>query len=304
MARLFVKAAACSDIGTKRSTNEDNYFLNGDYIKLYEDKKESSDFMSSRDCGVFAVFDGMGGQSKGDFASETAARTLNKYKEKILRDGTPKVAEYLDEANMKICDEMDRTSQRIGSTAVILVVNNNEAQIYNLGDSRGYYISKNHIYRMSRDHTVADQLYRMNMLTKEEAVTDVRKHRLTKHLGIYPNEMHLRPYASGSIKINNDDMFVLCSDGITNALSDREIKNIVQSCNGKCKRTAAALVERAINNNSDDNVTALVVSVVGSGIINNKKRMRHPHLYPFLLGVGISAIVFAFIVAFILAHFM
>lgn len=305
MSRLSVKAAVCTDIGSNRTNNEDNYYLNGKYVEAEDDGAASSAFMPSQSQGVFAVFDGMGGQSRGEFASLCAAKTLNIYKDRILRDGTRRVNEYIDDVNDKICEEMKKSDERIGSTAVILTVEDGEAQIYNLGDSRAYYIHKGKIYLISRDHTVAEQLYRMKMLTKEEAVTDVRKHRLTKHLGIFPSEMHLRAFASGRIRMVNGDMFLLCSDGVTNAVSERELKNIVMSTGDKCKRTVNTIVERAVENGSDDNITAMLVRVISTwGIKPKRKRDRHPRLYPFLLGVGFSALIFTIIVIIILYRFM
>lgn len=305
MSRLSVKAAVCTDIGLNRTNNEDNYYLNGKCRNAEDDSRMSSAYISAKPCGVFAVFDGMGGQSRGEFASLCGAKLLNRYKDKILREGTQQVNAYIKDANEKICKEMDKTGERIGSTAVILAVENGKAQVYNLGDSRAYYIHKGQIYQLSKDHTVAAQLYQLNMLSKDEAMRDVRKHRLTKHLGIYPSEMRLRASVSGSIRIEKDDVFLLCSDGVTNAVTDRELRNLVLTQGDKCKKLVNTLVELALKNQSSDNITAMAVKVVNSVYSRNNKRWgRHPRLYPFLLGVGISSVIFAVIVAIILLNFM
>lgn len=308
MSSLTVKAAVCSDIGVNRSNNEDNYYLNGKYIDANDDSSSSTAFMSPVHQAVVAVFDGMGGQSKGEFASLCAAKTLDKYTERILREGTRQVNEYIDDVNDKICDEMKYTNQRIGSTAVLLTINNNIAQAYNLGDSRAYYMHKGKLYHISRDHTVADQLYRMKMLTKAQAKADVRRNRLTKHLGMFKKEADLCAYASGSIKMTGGDMFLLCSDGVTNAVSDRELRNILMSCGEKCKHTVNAVVQRALDNGSSDNITAIAVRVCshrsGSNSAKNKRWGRHPRLYPFLLGVGLSAVVFTVLTVWLVSTFI
>lgn len=305
MGSLSVKAAVCTDIGLNRTNNEDNYYLSGKYLTAEDDGCSHVAVEHAAPQGVFAVFDGMGGQSRGEFASYWAAKTLNRYKDRILRDGAKKVYDYVQDANDKICKEMEKSGERIGSTAVILAAENGKARVYNLGDSRAYYIHKGQIQQLSKDHTVADQLFQLNMLTKEEAMRDLRRHKLTKHLGIFPSEMKLRPYISSSIKLENGDLFILCSDGVTNSLTDQELNRLAKRYGEKYKTLATAIVEKALENKSDDNITAMVVKVVNNVYHKNRRKWgRHPRMYPFLLGVGVSAIVFGIIVALMLAHFM
>lgn len=305
MANLFVKAAVGSDIGISRSNNEDNYYLNGKFAIYENDDQTSTAFQSPVTEGVFAVFDGMGGQSRGEFASLTATQTLDLYKDDIARGNPHKVFDYISDVNQQICDEMKRYNERIGSTVAILSISDGVAQTYNLGDSSIYHISKRKITKLTRDHTVADQLYRMNALTEEEAKRDVRRHSLTKHLGMFADENDIRPYVSSNIRVSNGDMFLLCTDGITNTVSEKDIKRILYMFDGRCKKTVNALIELAIENGSDDNLTAMVVRVVNSTNSSTIKRKlsKHPRFYPFLLGVGISAVIFITIITMILSYF-
>ncbi|MEE0264668.1 MAG: protein phosphatase 2C domain-containing protein [Acutalibacteraceae bacterium] len=305
MANLFAKAAVGSDIGISRSNNEDNYYLNGKYPIFDDDTDSASDFHPAVTEGVFAVFDGMGGQSKGEFASLTAAQTLDKYKDKVVRGNTSKVYEYISDANKIICDEMKKHNERIGCTMAMLTISDGIAQAYNLGDSSIYHISNKKITKLTRDHTVAEQMYRMNALTEEEARRDVRRHSLTKHLGMFADENDLKPYISNNIRVSNGDMFLLCTDGITNTVTEKEIKKILDMFDGRCKKSVNALIELAIENGSDDNLTAMVIRIVNSTNSSTLKRQlkRHPRFYPFLLGVGISAIFFIIIITIILSHF-
>ncbi|MEE0857950.1 MAG: PP2C family serine/threonine-protein phosphatase [Acutalibacteraceae bacterium] len=304
MANLFVKASVGSDIGVSRNNNEDNYYLNGKIAEYEPSDQTATAFQPPVINGVFAVFDGMGGQSQGEFASLCAAKTLDKYKDDIIRYGNSKINEYVNDVNGQICDEMKKNNEHIGSTAAILTITDGIAQAYNLGDSSIYYLSGNKITKITRDHTVAEQLYRMNALTKEEANRDVRKHRLTKHFGMFADE-DIRPFASSNIRVSNGDMFLLCTDGITNAVSEKDLKRIVNMFDGRCKKTVNALIEKAIENGSDDNLTAMVLRVVNSTNSSTIKRSlsRHPRLYPFLLGIGISAAIFVIIITIILSRF-
>lgn len=303
MANLYVKGSVGSDIGISRNNNEDNYYLNGKIAKFELQDQNSTAFQPPITDGVFAVFDGMGGQSRGEFASFCAAQTLNKYQNEILRGGINKVNKYIADVNNQICEEMNRNNERIGSTAALLTITDGVAQAYNLGDSSIYHLSKNKITKLTRDHTVAEQLYRMNALTEEEARRDVRRHRLTKHFGM-EKESDIRPFVSGNIRIANGDMFLLCTDGITNAVNEKELKKIIYMFDGRCKKTVNALIEKAIENGSDDNLTAMVLRVVNSTNSSTIKRglKRQLGLFQFLLGLGVSAIIFAIIMVIILIN--
>lgn len=305
MANLFAKAAVGSDIGISRSNNEDNYYLNGKFARYEKDDQTATAFQSPVTEGVFAVFDGMGGQSRGEYASLTAAQTLDAYKDDIARGNTHKVFDYISDVNTQICDEMKKHNERIGSTVAILTISDGVAQAYNLGDSSIYHLSKRKITKLTRDHTVADQLYRMNALTEEEAKRDVRRHSLTKHLGMFAEETDIKPYVSGNIRVSNGDMFLLCTDGITNTVNEKDIKRLLYMFDGRCKKSVNALIEMAIENGSDDNLTAMVVRIVNSTNSSTIKRKlsKHPRFYPFLLGVGISAVIFVTIITIILSHF-
>ena len=305
MANLFAKAAVGSEIGISRNNNEDNYFLNGKFANYEKNDQTATAFQPPVTEAVFAVFDGMGGQSRGEFASLTAAQTLELYKDDIARGNTHKIFDYISDVNAKICNEMKKNNERIGSTVAILTISDGVAQAYNLGDSSIYHLSKRKITKLTRDHTIADQLYRMNALTEEEAKRDIRRHSLTKHLGMFAEENDIKPYASGNIRVSNGDMFLLCTDGITNTVTEKDIKRLLYMFDGRCKKSVNALIEMAIENGSDDNLTAMVVRIVNSTNSSTIKRKlsKHPRFYPFLLGVGISAVIFVTIITIILSHF-
>lgn len=305
LSNLFVKGSVGSDIGISRNNNEDNFYLNGRFGTFNEYEQTDSAFQPPIKDGIFAVFDGMGGQSRGEFASLCGAEILRKYKNGILKNGNSYITKYIEDANNIICTEIKKTQERIGSTMAVLKISDGIAQSYNLGDSSVYYISKNKITKLSRDHTVAEQMYQMNAITAEEAQRDVRKHRLTKHLGMFEGEGDLKPYISNNIRISNGDMFILCTDGVTNVVSEKEIKRIATIFDGRCKKTVNAIIEKAIENGSDDNITVMVLRIVNSTNSRTRKRglARHPHLYPFLLGLGFSAIICTIIILLIISKF-
>ena len=212
--------------------------------------------------GVFGIFDGMGGQSKGEFASLCAAKTLKKYSQAILSNSHNAVNDYIADVNQQICREMHRIQKQIGSTMAVLSVSNGTAFACNLGDSGIYHISGRYITKLSRDHTVAEQLYRQNLLSEEEIRTDIRRHRLTHYLGVLDNNGQLFPHICNNIRIHHGDMFLICTDGVSDTLDEEDIIEILKNAKGKCHKAAEMIVEQAVKMGSTDNITAIVLKAV------------------------------------------
>ena len=296
MSGLFVKGSVSSDLGVGRANNEDNYFLNGKIADYkYSENQNSTAFQGLSKNGVFAVFDGMGGSAKGEFASLCAAATLGEYTERIIHDTESSVTDYIEDTNKQICIEAEKIHHHIGSTMALLVIRDGKAKSYNLGDSCIYHISKGRVTRITHSHTVAEQLYRMRAITREEAERDIRRHRLTKHLGMKNTDnRNLAPYVSSTIKLLKNDTFVLCTDGISDSVNEREINSIVERFDGKCKKTADAIIEKAIRNGSRDNLTAMVLRITSNrskSILSRFSLGGYLHLYQLLPVMLVSAAV-------------
>lgn len=263
-------AAVCSDVGNVRQENQDNFYLDGIFDS---DKNESfiSKRISFKKNALFAVADGMGGQSFGSYASLRAVSLLRDYFFKSNFKLDSRIEEYIDAANNDICSYAAKTATMIGTTLVVLSIENERARVYNIGDSRCYLYRKGKLLQLSKDHTLAAELAAMKVLSAEEAENDSRKHQLTQHIGISQEEMLLSVYRSPEITLKSGDRLLLCSDGVTDALNNGEIAGIL-SGKGRSKRVANDIVFKALDNNAGDNVTALVVSIVDTA---KEKRIRN-----------------------------
>lgn len=250
--------AACSDKGSVRQNNEDNFFIQGQAPMPPNASAHYATFTGNLTEGVAAVFDGMGGESYGAEASSLAARVLASNPIAVLNSGDIAIPQYIKKANELVCDLQAQKKARIGSTMTIASVKPDSIMVYNLGDSPAYLFSGGRIQKLSRDHTVTQQLVNMGLLTPEQALTDSRRHQLTQHIGIDQSELALQEHCSGPVPFGSGDCLLLCSDGLTEGLSEREICSIIAS-GGSAERIAAALVEQAILGGSRDNVTAVVV---------------------------------------------
>lgn len=165
----------------------------------------------------------------------------------------------MNTANKKICSLIsENNGTRSGSTFVLVYIKDGYANCYNIGDSRIYLIRNKNIQQISEDHTRCMQMIKMGVLTKEEAIKHRDRHVLTQHLGIFPEELIIQAYKSETIKIQNNDIFLLCSDGLTDMLSDDEIVRVFNA-DMPAKTYTDLLISAAIEKGGRDNVTVGII---------------------------------------------
>ena len=258
--------AVCSHIGLVRKNNEDNFYCNGEILTR---EKFSLDGTVENPC-IFAVCDGMGGEEHGELASLTAVKVLGEQAEKIKsaalsNNPDEAVQAFITEANNKICNIMRENSFRMGTTIALVVISYNSVMAYNIGDSRIYKFSNGVLSQISEDHTMAQQKIKMGLLTPEEARQDKSKHVLTRCLGVFEDEMVLTPNIISPLNIDKELRLLLCSDGLTDMLSDLQIQEILRS-NDDSKSAVNVLVDSALKNGGRDNITCLVIDFNSKGV--------------------------------------
>ncbi len=253
-----IEGAVATDAGRARLRNEDNYYLFGNY-------RYDIDAGSKRECktvlagqALAAVYDGMGGEEAGEVASMLAARFFAPC---VWNDVQKEAAHQVEGANKAVCEEMvKRGGGRMGTTAVMLYIDSGRALCCNVGDSRCYFMRENILRQLSVDHSEAENMMRMGLLDEEQARKSASWHKLTQHLGILPEEFVLEPYFSEEILLREGDLFLLCSDGLTDMVRDEEIAEIL-GCARDPGEAAERLVEAALRNGGRDNVTAMVLRI-------------------------------------------
>lgn len=261
-----ISSSVCEDKGKVRNNNEDNFYLNGVHLNR-ENREYSNTFsdIAKNNINVYAVFDGMGGEELGEEASLIAAEVTKKIHYKINQntslDVNEEIISSITEANTLICNKIrENGKKRIGVTYASLVLKEDSAQIYNVGDSRVYLFRNNQLHRISIDDTAVQRLINIGMITEEKAKTHPDRHRLTQHLGIFNHEMIIEPHISKCIEVLEGDKFLLCSDGLTDMVDDSDIEQMLNRSNNS-KDISQALVSKALENGGKDNVTAMVVCI-------------------------------------------
>lgn len=241
MLKPFIEGEYCTDRGPIRAVNQDNLYFNG--LTLPRDSGEGSG--KKRFCGLpllFAICDGMGGESRGDEAALVAARLLSGCQAALPGGVESAFDSYAARANEAVL-----RLGRAGTTLVALALVGKSATIAYLGDSRIYLCRDGSLSLLTTDHT------------HPRAAADgeggsIRSVVLTRYLGIDLPDLVVRP-SYYSLEIRRGDRFLLCSDGLTDALEEGEIAAALR----KWRSPAKALAAAAVRAGGRDNVTAIAL---------------------------------------------
>lgn len=254
---LNIKYSGESNVGKKRANNEDNFSLNG---KIRSDVSENicrHSGSTSASKAIFAVCDGMGGDSFGEKASLAAVKELYAAKADEIREAARC---SVHNANLNICDSIRESGKQSGTTLAALYIADNTAVCCNIGDSRVYLYRDEALKRLSVDHSKAQSMINMGVVSEEEARNVKGGHELTQHLGIFEDDMIIEPHFSEQIPLAEGDIFLLCSDGLTDMLTDDEIKELIAQ-NGDSTEICDRLINAALDKGGEDNVTVIILCV-------------------------------------------
>ncbi len=253
---MEIKSYGKSDIGRVRGGNEDYFAI--EYI--------------SNDEKLFIVADGMGGHKAGNVASQLGTQTFisefkNSREKKISISKSMLFA--IQEANKKILEtaNSDIDKRGMGTTFSAIVFNGDKAEIIHVGDSRIYLIRNNRMERVTIDHTFVEKMREEGRITEAEARRHPQKNILYMSLGA---REAFNPYIKKDLKIKNGDIFLMCSDGLTDMVEDDIIKEYCLSYSPK--KATEELIELGNRNGGIDNITILNIHVGNT----DKDDMTHP----------------------------
>lgn len=236
-----------SDIGRVRSSNQDS-FITG---------------KMSDSVGFAVVCDGMGGANGGNIASEIATNVISEHIKSAYRDNmSSNSIRYLlmsavIAANAEIYDraQEDETLLGMGTTVVAVVVVDNLAHIVHVGDSRAYIVSPNNIEQITHDHSVVQSMLDNGEITEQEARKHPNRNVITRALGVRDKV----DVDYDEILLSEDDILLICTDGLTNFVEDKKIAKIIKK--NKISEYPNVLIDTANNNGGGDNITVVTLSV-------------------------------------------
>lgn len=252
--KYTIQAACGCHIGKIRKNNEDNFFFGGKCLEEINNGLKHPAWIEEdlKNGFCVAVFDGMGGENFGELASYAAARQLQ-LTERSLRDFLIPEKKYLEQLTRQLNDAVVREQQKMctdkmGSTMVCLYLSGRYAYVCNVGDSRAYRLRDGEFLQLSCDHV------------EKRPGRDQKKAALTQHLGFGSEEIEIEPYiAKGELK--KGDTYLLCSDGLSDMLTNFEITDIMLSCED-AEDCVRKLIDSALQHGGRDNITAIVCKLI------------------------------------------
>lgn len=250
---MKIESYGISNVGMKRQQNEDSYLINDDM-------------------GLYMVADGMGGHLGGEYASKMAVTTV----EEVVRalrfdpdatqirgvneaDSHPgnQLKHAIQEAGRRIHDQalFDENLRGMGTTAVAALFATPRLYIANVGDSRAYLIREGKIEQVTEDHSLVSEQVKAGMISASDARGHKLKNIITRSVG-YQEEVDIDLVCK---EVQHGDKLLLCSDGLSNLVEDREIEELVEKFD--IREACEKLVNSANSRGGDDNITVIILQV-------------------------------------------
>ncbi|CDM69075.1 protein phosphatase [Clostridium bornimense] len=228
-----------SDVGNVRTLNEDYY-----------------GYLHEKDYSIYVVADGMGGHNAGEVASKIAVEeTIKNFKV------NKSITESIRKANEKIylLSVEDKNLSGMGTTITVAVIENNNIEIGHVGDSSCFVVDGNNIIKITRDHSLVQELIEIGSITEEQAKTHPNRNIITRALGTN-DSIDIDVY---KLELSGREKFILCTDGLSNYVEQDEMLSIVSKEN--CKEACLDMVELAKSRGGRDNITVIVFEGEGRG---------------------------------------
>ena len=259
MSGIVLSAALKSGKGRVRKNNEDACYFNGWYAELKDMDREitlQEQIGDSR--ALFALCDGIGGADNGEAASYAAVSRLPLLRDALRSAGfAPAVTQWTGETNTVI----NETEGCGGCTLVLLYADAGELYIAHIGDSRVYRFRGGILSRMTKDHSKLQVLLDAGIITEEEAETYPQKHVITRSLGMDEEEMgKCIPAVQGPLPAEDADRYMICTDGVTDMLTDARIGQLLSE--GKTAMDCAeAVYQAALDAGGKDNTSVMLIDI-------------------------------------------
>jgi len=239
---MLMQVAGLTDVGRVRSANEDAYGL-------------------CPEAGFFVVCDGMGGAAAGEVASHTVVDAVM---EGLCNTHSPEDLRQIIESNIIAANqrvfahaEREASLHGMGTTLVALLVRDSRVWIAHVGDSRCYRFRAGALERMTQDHSLVDEQVRLGQMTPAEAEMSPFRNVITRAIGTRETVMpDIEERTTES-----DDLFLLCSDGLTKELSEARIAKILGENSADVQTLCERLIEEANEAGGSDNITAILVKI-------------------------------------------
>lgn len=237
-----MKAYAKTDIGAKRQTNQDYVFCSMQPVGSLPN--------------LFIVADGMGGHKAGDLASKYTVEKFVEYVRECQAENQISIIEgAVREANAALMKKAKESIdyEGMGTTLVVATFYKDSIYIANVGDSR-LYIVNNEIQQITRDHSLVEEMISLGEIDRSNARTHEKKNIITRAIGVDSEVMA----DFFEVEYSKGDIILMCSDGLSNMIEDRDIKSIINQGND-LEKIGNELIDTANENGGKDNISVVLI---------------------------------------------
>jgi PPM family protein phosphatase len=244
------RVGAVTDPGRTRRHNEDAYVI---------------------EPPLFAIADGMGGAQAGEVASRLATAAL---KESHLNGGgEQRISDLIQEANRRVYDRSstDPNTSGMGTTITVALVEDDLVSFGHVGDSRAYLIRDAQMEQLTEDHSLVNELLKTGKLSPEEAETHPQRSVITRALGTDPDV----DVDTFSVRAETGDLFLLCSDGLTDMVPEESILDVVERNRADIDGALRALVKEANRGGGQDNITVVAFEIADAAASQDGETREH-----------------------------
>jgi PPM family protein phosphatase len=233
---VILRAGVITDPGRKRRRNEDAYVC---------------------EPPLFAIADGMGGAQAGEVASRLAAAALRE--SGADAGGEQRIVDLVQEANRRVYDRSttDPDTSGMGTTITVALVEDGDVAFGHVGDSRAYLIRAGQMEQVTEDHSLVNELLKSGKLSPEEAQRHPQRSMITRALGTDPDV----DVDTFTIAAEPGDVFLLCSDGLTDMVSESAILELVEQNRDDMDAALRSLVSAANRGGGEDNITVVAFEI-------------------------------------------
>ena len=239
----MLKTFSVTNIGRKRKMNQDYVY--------------SSEQPVGHLPNLFLVADGMGGHNAGEYASKVTVETIvETIADSAEKDPSRAFGEAIQKANAKVrkLASVSPLLAGMGTTVVAATCEGERLTVANVGDSRLYVVNRSEIRQVTRDHSWVEEMVRRGGITREDARNHPDKNIITRAVGV---DDTVKPDFF-TMRLEEGDMVLMCTDGLTNMLEDGEIRMILNGARDIVEK-AEELVEAANENGGRDNISVILI---------------------------------------------
>lgn len=280
--------AAGTDVGRRRETNEDVFVF--DAIN-----------------GFFMVVDGMGGHEKGEVAAKLAAETIQTAIRKIENSPEIRLRDAIIMANNAVSDYARSNSWEMGCVLTALLIEENRAYIGHIGDTRLYKIRRDIFEKLTVDHSFVGELEETGELSERRLLEHPQRNEVSRGIGFEEKSFEDENFTDiFQTEFENDTAFLLCSDGLSDLLTTKQISRIIRTDADSPKLIVENLISEANELGGKDNITVIFIAgqEFAAETLRHKETFSKKYKFQVLLKSRWSFLIYGILIGAALVYWL